>query len=647
MALVGADGVGPPRYDHIVRGALAVSPGVRSLVTGLRHRPAVWVVAAAGVTTAVTFPVVVGPAESGLDPSWRIGLELAAARHLDFGTEIVYTYGPLGFLILPHLVVTWVSVLAFVYTVASGFLLAATLVYSALKSFHPLIAIPLAYVLAWAPIDRGSVLAICLLVWSVHTLQGTIRPELISWLAPIGATIAGFEMLIKVHVGAMSLGIVLVTTLLTSPSRLRDVATASAAAAVTVVVLFAVTGNPVTSLPDWIKSAREVTGGYSASAAVEQPGLEWHYLAAAALPMTIGLLMWRQTAVLGRLRQAAAVSFFATFAFAAFKLGFVRHAGDHPQYFFASVAIAALAARWRGRARWGVLATSLIALVLAFDLSQTTELEPRLKAAASQARTLVTTSRRAELIQAGKQSIRDQLQVEPQVLRHLVGRTVHVAPYETSAVWGYELRWRPVPAFQHYIAAFSGALDQRNADFLTSSRAPERILRMRGTEGLDHTFARFEAPETLLTTMCRYREVAASERWQALARDTARCGPSRLIATEPLRNGQLIPVPAAPHADDLVYARLTLAPSIGSRLRDLFYKPTHLPAVTLDETMTYRYTAATAADAHVLRVPQSLGYSLLFDGALQTNTLRFDNLDNPSRIDFYATPVAPHAKESN
>jgi hypothetical protein len=628
-----------------VRGSLAVSPGLRSLVTGLRRWPAVWVVAAAAVTTAVTVPAVVGPAESGLDPSWRVGLELAAARHLDFGTEIVFTYGPLGFLFLPHLVVTWVSVLAFVYTMASGFLLAGTLLYSALKSFHPLIAVPLAYVLAWAPIDRGSVLAVCLLVWSVHALQGAIRPELISWLAPLGAAIAGFEMLIKLHVGAISLGIVLVATWLTSPSRLRAVATASAAGVVTVVVLFAATGNSLTGLPDWIKSAREVTSGYSASAALEQPGLEWHYLAAAALPMTIGLLMWSQTAVLGRVRQAAAVSFFAIFAFAAFKLGFVRHAGQHPQFFFASVAIASLAARWSGRARWGVLATSLIALVIAFDLSQTTarsliDLEPRLNAVASQVRTLTTDSRRATLIQAGKQSIRDQLQVEPQVLRHLVGRTVHVAPYEASAVWGYELRWRPVPAFQHYIASMSAALDQRNADFLTSSRAPQRVLRMRGTVGLDNTYTPFEAPETFFTIMCRYREVAASERWQALARDTARCGPSRLIATEPLRNGELIPVPAAPHPNDLVYARLTLAPSIGSRLRDFFFKPTHLPSVTLDEAITYRYTSATAADAHVLRVPQSLGYTLHFDGALQTKTLRFAHLDNPSRIDFYAASVA-------
>lgn len=33
-----------------------------------------------------------------LDPSWHVALEYAAVHHLQFGTQIVFTFGPLGFL---------------------------------------------------------------------------------------------------------------------------------------------------------------------------------------------------------------------------------------------------------------------------------------------------------------------------------------------------------------------------------------------------------------------------------------------------------------------------------------------------------------------------------------------------------------------
>ncbi|MBN8868864.1 MAG: hypothetical protein J0H66_03175 [Solirubrobacterales bacterium] len=41
---------------------------------------------------------------SGLDASWVVGLFMAAHEHLRFGTEVVFTYGPLGFLRFPWLV---------------------------------------------------------------------------------------------------------------------------------------------------------------------------------------------------------------------------------------------------------------------------------------------------------------------------------------------------------------------------------------------------------------------------------------------------------------------------------------------------------------------------------------------------------------
>ncbi len=48
-----------------------------------------------------TFPPCLSAMGSGLDPSWVIGLNEASSRHMVYGQDIVFTYGPLGFVLAP------------------------------------------------------------------------------------------------------------------------------------------------------------------------------------------------------------------------------------------------------------------------------------------------------------------------------------------------------------------------------------------------------------------------------------------------------------------------------------------------------------------------------------------------------------------
>ena len=40
--------------------------------------------------------------ETGLDPSYAFGLNYIFAHQIPFGTQVIYTYGPLGFLYFPQ-----------------------------------------------------------------------------------------------------------------------------------------------------------------------------------------------------------------------------------------------------------------------------------------------------------------------------------------------------------------------------------------------------------------------------------------------------------------------------------------------------------------------------------------------------------------
>ena len=65
---------------------------------GLVAAPA-WVLA----LTALTLPSYPVLPDIGIDPSWQIGIITAFQHHLNFGTDIIWSYGPYGWLDVPFL----------------------------------------------------------------------------------------------------------------------------------------------------------------------------------------------------------------------------------------------------------------------------------------------------------------------------------------------------------------------------------------------------------------------------------------------------------------------------------------------------------------------------------------------------------------
>src|ERR1035438_7133838 len=57
----------------------------------------------------------------GLDPSWQLSLQLAAADGKVFGREFVFTYGPLGWLLL-HIAVSKVGLLLYDFFILGSLL---------------------------------------------------------------------------------------------------------------------------------------------------------------------------------------------------------------------------------------------------------------------------------------------------------------------------------------------------------------------------------------------------------------------------------------------------------------------------------------------------------------------------------------------
>src|SRR5882672_3418958 len=100
----------------------------RSMSRLIRSRDFWLIVLAAAVITVVARPVVSLTPGWGVEASWRAALNMAANQDLHFGSDIVFAYGPAGWLLLPVYWFENTGALAVAYSFAELFVLSALLI---------------------------------------------------------------------------------------------------------------------------------------------------------------------------------------------------------------------------------------------------------------------------------------------------------------------------------------------------------------------------------------------------------------------------------------------------------------------------------------------------------------------------------------
>src|SRR3990172_4967501 len=74
-----------------------------------------------------TMPGLLESPTFGLDPSWRIGLNMAMMKNFQFGRDIVFTSGPLGYIVQPTFVDFTLWAISSSFTVIIHFLFLSTM----------------------------------------------------------------------------------------------------------------------------------------------------------------------------------------------------------------------------------------------------------------------------------------------------------------------------------------------------------------------------------------------------------------------------------------------------------------------------------------------------------------------------------------
>ena len=550
--------------------------------------------------------------------SWQAGLALGFLHKLQWGPQVIFTFGPYGFVedILPFSRLT--AGLAILYTVAVMWGLAALIV-SALRKPWGLVP---AGVVAWAALSIGANLLeapelalATALGLALASFRATTRTNRSMLLAALGG-LAGFQLLVEINVGLVTTVLLLLAVVGGKERRAQD-ALAGAVPFVTVpVVALVAAGQSLGNFASYIRGSLSVALGYGSAMSLStgRTAEDWYAVVDVALLVTVFALVlrgrpWLETAVISVMLVG--------WVWEAAKEGFVRH-DTHDLTFFGLLLLALCLAGLPRRLAPVQFGAVVLAAVLACVANghPTASLRSPARGAAAltrEVRDLASSGQWAKLQQSAVEQLRstgDHL--PPALVSELRGHTLAVETLEDGVTFAYPgLNWDPEPVLQSY-SAYTSYLDDLDAGFLSSARAPQRILYRPVT--INNRYEFWDTPTALQAMYCHYVPTGESDHWLVLARVADRCGAPQLIGEQvSARFGQPVKVPLAPGR--MVVATFSISSPLLAEAEAAVLKPPEVEVTAWEGASpptTYRFLPGTAGDDHVLVVPASLGYPAAF-----------------------------------
>ena len=562
----------------------------------------------------------------GIDSSFRVGLTEAVLERMQFGVDIVWPYGPLGFLGGPTLISRGLLAVAILYQFVALTVLFTTLVFHlgrlGLGRVWSVVALaPLALAISLTDNIVPEVVSVTLVLVLVVLWQA--QPGLPSptewWVLTTAGVVAGAQVLVKFGPGMMACAVVAVFAVSTD-QRLRRLAIAAAAMTAGFLVCWLLTGQDLAALPDYFRTSFELSSGYQDAQAFGPDTLRDTATGALMLVIAgVGLLgsyRWIRT----DRRAWWPVVTLVLAAWFVIKQGIVRWDPWHIVGALLMVELIVLGIRWQRR----LLVLPLGAVVLTSLVAFTAD-PPRLRSTWSDrtdAAMVVLSSRRwSDETAAARERVRAGYDVPAPVIEALEGGTVHAEEWDVNALWANELEWSPLPVFQSY-STYTAALDRINAERYAALDGPDGVLLEPTT--VDDRYGLWESPDARVALTCNFVPIVSMDDWTALRRAPNACGPARELGTERVASGESVDVPEPTSEDALVVAHFELPGDPIGRLVAAVARPLRFPQVTVDATR-YRLVSDTAGGAHIVRSPGRIGDRDLPHGPVDHSTLSFAN----------------------
>jgi hypothetical protein len=527
------------------------------------------------VAACFNFPLMPG---SGLDPSWRMALGYFFDRGLQFGKDVVFTYGPLGFIMSKTFsgIQFW-SLIAGQLTLA---IISATVIIrqgSRLTGSPRLLYFGFFLLFGTSYEDALHMLVIAILGFELLRESGRGRFYL---TALIGAVLAFYAQIKFTDFMLGTFVVLLACAYSLGLKRLREGACLLAAYVAAYLAIWLLCGQQLANLPAYFQASWSISQGY-----------QW----AMGFPSPISPL-WKGLVILAGLvayaaahlklnpdkpRAVANVALLLAFIYLNWKHGFVRADGHMIGFFFcAMLPMAAFPAllddadRFRRLHRW-VFAT-LIVLGM-WGIENTLWGVTRGALGIVQAKVWSNVEWTLDW-SATRQRYRDALSIERRgadlyQTREAVGQaTIDVLGEEQNVLILNKLNYKPRPVIQSY-STFMPLLAQLNYDFYASDAAPDYVLAKIQT--IDERLPTMDDSLALRLLVYRYEFLRTEKGFHLWKKnpgpfDAAKFEP-KLVRAETIPLSQFIAI--KPWATHPLWLKIDLKPSLLGSLRSFLYKP--------------------------------------------------------------------------
>jgi len=567
-------------------------------------------------------PVTVRMPSAGLDPSWMLALEQARRQRLRFGSQLVFTYGPWGFLDYPVALgrFSLLAATAFaVVTIVVAWVVFDRAVRRVLPEPGAAIAAAAVVALAAQVVTVSSVLlaAAALAAMGFVGAGPTGRHR---WVPAAVAGCAAFLVQVKFSEGVILTAIALSCGVLAPVARLRRSAEVLVALLATTVLAWLSAGQSLADLPVWWWRSVEVARGYTEAMALEgKPNVLPYLLIAAVLGVSAAYLV-RLAATRRDRRAVLGVTVIAVLMlFLGFREGTGRHGPGHQHYFY--LFALPVMAWFLPSARSVVLRSAALAATVALStVSLLPDPHAALERWSTGLQTMTDGSFRNAALDRARIAAQRGYGLSPAVRAAVAGSPVAVDPTEATLTWAYGLNWHPVPAFQSYVA-YTAMLDRLNARALVDAPPDQAILRS-AIRAVDGRNILWDPPRYLLAELCDYRVAAADRRWLLLRKSGHRCSAPVRIATQRVEAGQSVATPRVGADQILVVSfseRRAGAAVRAGRLVNKSFSPLTVRAAG----STFRLPRALADGPLLVSMPAKAGWPAAFGGSTDYGSLTF------------------------
>ncbi len=607
--------------------------------------------------SAIAFP---RSPSNELDSSWRMVLNYALDQNLQFGKDLIFTYGPLGFLMGR----TYAGV-HFYRLIVWQFLSSAVLAWVVLRTARNLSPIRslfyYLYFLFFGTIYDDATYAITIVLLGLDLIRAAPKGEKITPLITSGfLAISSIMKFTNFLLAVIVLTSACIYNLITE--RRGRALSLFSVYGVTFLGTWMVVGQSPLNIPAYVFNSIEITKGYAEAMALDESSWVFYFGLVTVLSLVAYSVAYYVTHP-DKIKAAFLVGIFGAATYLQWKNGFVRADGHVIGFFLYSLLPTVAFPAWledcqrlqKTKSCFLLIgaATSILGLYFAMAPVVTNSLSGFNQRITQNLESLARFSQLHRIYQERWKT--EQSDLDMRRTRSVVGTaSLDVLGYEQGVALYNGFHYTPRPIFQSY-SAYSDRLIKANVEFFNPATAPKYVLQKYQT--IDNRFPGLDDSRVLDIIFRDYMFVFVENNFLLWKRKSDSVGKDKILPK--LQREIKVHFNESVELGDLQQGNLWLAvkyrPSLLGWVRTLLYKPP-LVSITVigadNGTRTFRIVGAMAEEGFLVNPLIESQFDLLrFISGLPGKRVTSLSIDispsaqkffrNAVELGFYSLPSLP------